>query len=740
MDNKIPPVIALPKPLSQVRKYWATPLRPAKTTAASLNQDINLDDHQWYLNRELTWLEFNERVLNEARDARNPLLERLKFIAIVSANLDEFFMKRMGGLKEQVGAGVQTLTPDGRTPLQQINECAVKVRQIEQQRDELLPEILMSLGQQGIGIVPYRDLEKGQKKALRDYFLQDVYPLITPQMIDPAHPFPFISNLSLNLLVTLQQTQLRKLSYARIKLPVGNGIERFIAIDNTHFYVTLEDLIINNLDLLFPEVNIVNYELFHLTRNANTERDETKADDLLEMIETELRDRRFARIVRIVVESDIPDNNLQRLTTELNLDYDLDVFRTTTIMAASQLWQLVNIDVPALHNPPFQPVNHPLLDDNDIFKDIRDHGSLLLHHPYTSFSLTVERFLRRASLDPNVRAIKMTIYRTSSDTKIIGYLIDAALNGKQVAVVLELKARFDEAANIRWATRLEEAGVHVTYGVIGLKTHCKAILVIRHSNSGIEYFTHIGTGNYHAGTARLYTDLGLLSCDADLGRDLVELFNYLTTGCTPRRDYQHILPAPVLLKKTLIKKIRREAEFAAAGEKSAIEFKMNGLEDIDICRELYKASQAGVKIRLIIRDICRIRPGIKGLSDNISVISIVGRFLEHARLFYFSNLGKPDYLIGSADAMQRNLESRVEVVVPILSPDLQRELRDMLDTQWNDQRNAWVMGSQGRYQQRQPDTDANVLSCQQQFMLAAERQHKLMSSKGKKVKKNRNVR
>jgi polyphosphate kinase len=463
-------------------------------------------------------------------------------------------------------------------------------------------------------------------------------------------------------------------------------------------------------------------ELFRVTRNAITEMDEEEADDLLELIEIELRERKFAPIVRLQVARSMSSFRRGMLAAELGLDETVDVFEADGMMGQRDLMELATLDLPELRDPPHHPTQSAeLLGDRNMFHVIRDTRSILVQHPYESFAASVERFLREASTDPKVRAIKMTLYRTSRDSQVIKHLMHAARNGKQVAVVLELKARFDEEANIRWASRMERAGIHVTYGVVGLKTHCKVTLVVRQDYNGLRRYAHIGTGNYHAGTARLYSDFSLFTCDDDIGRDLTELFNYLTTGYKPRRNYTRLLPAPKHLKQSLLEKIDREITHQASGGHGCIQWKMNALEDIDITRALYRASQKGVTIDLIVRDTCRLRPGLPGISDHIRVTSIVGRFLEHARIFYFHNGGKPEYYIGSADAMQRNLQSRVEVMVPIEDPRLQTELRIYLDTQLGDMRSAWDMQSDGSYVQR---GGAGAKGAQQQLIERHDRRQK----------------
>ncbi len=668
----------------------------------------DLADPAYYLNRELTWLNFNYRVLNEAADGRNRLLERLKFVAIVSSNLNEFFMKRIGGLKQQVGAGVETMTPDGRSPGRQIGECCALVRRLETKKFAVLQKLRDELAERDIHVRNAEELNEVERQWLRDHFFENIYPLVTPQATDPAHPFPFISNLSLNLLVTLRYDDLET-SLARVKVPLGAGTSRFIRLPDRATYVPLETVMADNLDILFPGMEVVSCSFFRVTRNSNTETSEERAEDLLALIESELRERKFAPIVRLEVSRGMDAQHLGVLAAELGLDAVEDVFESAGHLGLRDFLEIATdprLKGEGLRDEPHHPVDHPALTaDRSIFHILRDQGSILLHHPYESFVGSVERFLAEASSDPKVRAIKMCLYRTSSESKAIDYLIDAAQNGKQVTVVVEIKARFDEAANIRWANRLEEAGIHVTYGVVGLKTHCKVILVVRQDYNGLRRYAHVGTGNYHAETARLYTDLGLLTSDNQIGEDLTELLNYLTTGYKPKRRYQKILPSPKMGRQALLQRIDREVEHARAGRDALIQFKMNALEDPEISRALYVAGQAGVKIDLIIRDSCRIRPGIPGLSDNIRVISIIGRFLEHVRLYYFRNDGAEEYYIGSADCMKRNLDSRVEIFVPVEQEAHRAELRELLDLQLSDLRNVWDMKADGSYQQRRPTNE-----------------------------------
>jgi polyphosphate kinase len=506
-------------------------------------------------------------------------------------------------------------------------------------------------------------------------------------------------------------------------VPVAKDVSpRFIRVGQDNTFVTLDDLITNNLDLLFPGMEIVSCEMFRVTRNAVVETAEEEADDLLAMIQSELRHRHFAPIVRLQVMAGMDASHRGMLAAELGLDEAADVFEVSTMMSSRDLFEIAGLDIPELHDKPHKAIDHTRLshDSRNIFHIIRERGSILLQHPYESFSTSVERFLRTAAEDPKVLAIKMTLYRTSAEGNILKSLQQAALNGKQVAVLIELKARFDEAENIRWAQRLERVGVHVTYGVVGLKTHSKLIFVVRKDYNGLRRYAHIGTGNYHPGTARMYSDLGMLTADEEIGQDLTELFNYLT-GYSPPPRYRKILAAPYTLKQTLLKKIERETKCHHDGNPGHIQFKMNALEDVDITKALYRASQAGVKVDLIVRDTCRLRPGIVGLSENVTVISIVGRFLEHCRIYYFRNCGDEEYYIGSADSMKRNLESRVEVVAPVENPKLQDELRLILDVQLSSQKHAWLMQPDGSYLERKDNSVKETQDSQETFIAMAQK-------------------
>ena len=709
------------------RKTGATRRPPVRKAAAGPRSKPpaipDLDAPELYLNRELTWLEFNNRVLCMAADEDTPLLERVKFLAIVSSNLDEFFMKRIGGLKQQIAAGINTPAVDGRSPLEQLRECQAFVRKTHHEQNLTYQHLVQRLAENNIRLPRYTELQHAEQETLREHFIENIFPLLTPLAMDPGHPFPFISNLALNLLVTLRYPGGSAYHYARVKVPMVKDIApRFLAVGDSNNFVRLEDIVTNNLDLLFPGMEIMSCELFRVTRNAVVEIEEEEADDLLAMIETELRDRHFAPIVRLQVNKGMNPTHRGMLAAELGLDESADVFGVESLMAMRDLFEIAALDIPELHDPPHKPIEHPRLahDPRNIFHVIRERGALLLQHPYESFSTSVERFLCTASDDPKVLAIKMTLYRTSAESTIVDSLVNAARNGKQVAVLVELKARFDEAANIRWARRMEQAGIHVTYGVVGLKTHSKVILVVRKDFNGLRRYAHIGTGNYHTGTARLYCDLGMLTNDEAITQDLTELFNYLT-GYSPPPRYRKILTSPYTLKKVLIDKIDREIKNHTTESPGLIQLKMNALEDVDITRALYRAAQAGVKIDLIVRDTCRLRPGIPGLTDTVQVISVVGRFLEHARIYYFWNGGQEEYLIGSADLMTRNLESRVEVVAPVEDPRLRQELRLIIDVQLSSRKNVWEMQTDGSYVERQDTPGKKSLSSQETFVELAQK-------------------
>ena len=622
-------------------------------------------------NRELSWLDFNWRVLHEAVDPRTPLLERLKFIAITSSNLDEYFSKRVGGLKRQKAAGVANLTLDGWAPDVQLSLIAATVRQmIDVESDCLHDDILPALAKHGIRIFNYAELTPAQHEKLTSFYQKEVYPILTPLAVDPGHPFPFISNLSLSLGVVLRDPASGDVQFARVKVPQTR--QRWVPLDSLMHFVPLEQVITANLDTLFKGMEVLAVYPFRVTRNADLARNEEEADDLLEMISEELRERRFAPVVRLEVDEKMPAEVLALLQNQLHLDND-DVYHVRGLLRRVDLFALADINLPHLKYEPWTPLTPSRFAGinskgrpGEMFSAIRQ-GDIIVHHPYHSFQGSTQMFVEAAARDPQVLAIKQTLYRTSDNSPIIAALIQAAEMGKQVAVLVEVKARFDEAKNIEWARKLEEAGCHVAYGLVGLKTHSKVSLVIRQEEDGLRTYYHIGTGNYNAKTAGVYTDLGYFSCNPDIGADLMDLFNYLT-GYSHQIDYRKLLVAPVNMRNRFMELIDREIAHAVAGRPGRIIAKMNGLEDPAMVRKLYEASQAGVNIDLIVRGNCRLRPGMPGVSDNIRIIAIIGRFLEHSRIFYFHNDGAPHYYIGSADWMRRNLSNRVEATTPIEDP------------------------------------------------------------------------
>jgi polyphosphate kinase len=668
---------------------------------------IDLTDPEYYLNRELSKLEFNSRVLHEARDERNPLLKRVRFLSIFTQNMDEFFMKRVGGLKQQIVANITERTPDGSTPQEQWervieNAYPMFEAQAKCYREEIRP----ALSEAGIDIVDYDNLDAGEQATLTTYFEESVFPTLTPLTFDPAHPFPHISNLSLSMAVLTARDSESEPMFSRVKIPQNRP--RLIQIGDDTRYVLIEQIIAANLDRLFPDSEIIEHSTFRVTRNAEVRRNEDIAEDLIGLVEEVIEERRFATVVRLEVETDMSDQILDLLTTHLDVS-EREVYELQPPLDFREFIQIAELDRPELTVPEWTPQPHPRLtshrdEQGNIFTDIR-REDVLVHHPYHSFSDTVQRFISEAAHDPNVLAIKAAIYRTASESKIIQSLIEAADNGKQVAVMVELKARFDEEDNLEWAKTLEENGIHVAYGTIGYKTHTKTTLVVREEDDGVELYSHIGTGNYHSETAKQYEDLGLLTANSGIGKDLVKLFNYFT-GHSLHEEYRELLIAPGNMREQFVDLIQREAEHARAGKEARIVAKLNRLEDPDIIRELYRGSRAGVDIELIVRDICRLRPNLEDVSENIDVVSIVGRFLEHSRVFYFQNAGDEEYYIGSADWMERNLDNRVEAVTPIHDPYLQNRLDEILEICLTDNRDCWEMHSDGSYTQRTPgDTE-----------------------------------
>ncbi|MFL6203154.1 MAG: polyphosphate kinase 1 [Thermoanaerobaculia bacterium] len=680
-----------------------------KTIAPAEPAVETLDPASLFLNRELSWLEFNLRVLHEAEDASNPLLERLKFLAIFDNNLDEFFMKRVGGLKQQLASNIRELPPDSRTPRQQLAEIHATVRPLlARQRRLFAEDLLPALRQHGLEILLWDELRASERRHLSEEFRRKLFPVLTPLAVDPAHPFPFISNLSLSLAVSVKAPGEEEPRFARIKAPYI--LPRWLQVPNTLRYVPLEEVISHNLDRLFPGMEVVESYPFRVTRNADVQRNEEEADDLLETIQEELRERRFATVVRLEVGSGMPGWMRELLAEQLEIQ-EQEIFEVDRLLALRDLMQLAqSAPLPSLRYRPWAPVTHPRLhpaepgEEVDIFAAV-SNGDILVHHPYDSFATSVQRLIEAAALDPAVLAVKQTLYRTSAESPNMRALIRAAEDRKQVSVTVEIKARFDEAANIEWAERLENVGAHVAYGVVGLKTHAKVALVVRQERDGLRCYSHIATGNYNPETAKLYTDLGLFTCREEIAEDVLQLFNMLT-GYVHQPRFKKLLVAPINMRQRFLELIQREVDHQKAGRGGHIVAKVNALEDKQICRALYDASAAGVQMDLIVRGVCRLRPGLPGYSETIRVISIVGRFLEHARIFYFSNnstqTGQPDFFIGSADWMARNLDFRVEAIVPVEEPRLQDELKAILDLQLADNVKAWDMHADGSYTQRSP--------------------------------------
>jgi len=686
-------------------------------TAAAAAQDESP-----FLNRELSWLEFNRRVLHEAADASVPLLERLKFLAIFGGNLDEFFMKRVGGLKLQLAESPGKRSPDGRTPAEQLTAIHAAVRPLyERQRALLLEHVLPALGAHGVAILRYRDLSAADREHVDRHFERNVFPILTPLGVDTSHPFPFISNLSLSLAVSVRNPAKDEIRFARVKVP--QSLPRWIQLEDGLRFVPVEDVIAENLGRLFPGQELVESYAFRVTRAADTERQEEGFDDLLESVQTELRQRRFAAVVRLEVVPEMPQWMRSLLVAELELG-DADVHEVRAPLAARDFFQLAALPLPELREREWRPVVPPRLASGpdgrepDLFSVIAA-GDLLVHHPYDSFAGSVQRFIQLAAADPAVLAIKQTLYRTSRDSPVVRSLIEAAERGKQVAVLIELKASFDEARNIEWAEALEGAGAHVAYGVSGYKTHAKVSLVVRQEPGGLRTYAHIATGNYNTDTAELYTDLGLFTCDPELGADTAQLFNLLTSGHLGDPRFERLLVAPVNMREGILARIRREIELERAGAGGRIVAKMNALEDPKIVSALYEASEAGVPIDLVVRGVCRLRPGLPGRSETIRVVSIVGRFLEHARIFCFGNAGAPEYFIGSADWMSRNLDWRVEAMTPVVAPELQAELQEILDLQLADNCKAWDLQPDGSWRQRRPAPGEPCRPSQQELMARA---------------------
>jgi polyphosphate kinase len=690
----------------------------AVETAAAPAPAPDLDDPRYYNNRELSWIEFNARVLELAEQADMPLLERVKFAAIFATNLDEFFTIRVAGLHDQVDAGLSDPGPDGRTPSQVIDELRERIVELYARLSRCLERDLRpALAEHGISIVGMEDVAADRCDALTEQFRRQIFPVLTPLAVGLGRPFPYISNLSLSLAVLVRDPQTQLTTFARVKVP-KELLPRFMPTGENTSFVAIEDLIAANLDALFPGMEIVDHGLFRVTRDADFEVSD-EADDLLQAVEAELRRRRFGEVVRIEVDSGMSAALRDELTSALEVE-DRQVYEVDSLLDLSDLWQIAGLPgFGDLRDPPWTPVTQPRLRGEnghgaDMFSVIRD-GDVLVHHPYDSFATSVERFVEQAVNDPDVLAIKMTVYRTSDDTPLVPALIRATEKGKQAVCLVEVKARGDERANIHWARAMEEAGVHVVYGHPALKTHAKCLLVVRREGDGARHYVHIGTGNYHPKTARLYTDFGLFTCDEAISADVADMFNFLTGYARPRR-YRKVLVAPNFLRDGIIAEIEQTIAAHEAGKQARIALKMNSLVDRRCINALYRASQAGVRVDLNVRGICCLVPGVPGLSENISVSSVVGRFLEHSRIYAFERDGHTTVYIGSADLMPRNLDTRVELVTPVDDPALRDDLLDTLERSLADDTNSWDLGSDNVWRRRR-QRGADPRSVQRELMI-----------------------
>jgi polyphosphate kinase len=674
------------------------PEAPPAATSPAVDNALPEDR---YLNRELSWLDFNARVLALAADTSLPLLERAKFLAIFASNLDEFYMVRVAGLKRRDEMGLSVRSADGLSPREQLRRISERTQQLASRHAHVfLDSVRPALADEGIVIVTWAELDDAERAQLSTYFHDQVFPVLTPLAVDPAHPFPFVSGLSRNLAITVKHPDDGGQHFARIKVP--DNVDRFVELPGREGtsdvvrFLPMEEFIAAFLTVLFPGLEIVEHHAFRITRNADMEVEEDRDEDLLQALERELARRRFGSPVRLEVSDDMTESMLELLLRELDVDPS-DVIEVPGLLDLSSLWQVYGVDRPALKDPPFVPATPPAFGEREtpksIFSTLRD-GDVLVHHPYDSFSTTVQRFIEQAAADPNVLAIKQTLYRTSGDSPIVNALIDAAEAGKQVVALVELKARFDEQANIKWARALEQAGVHVVYGLIGLKTHCKTCLVVRREGSTIRRYCHIGTGNYNPKTARLYEDVGLLTAAPDIGADLTDLFNSLT-GYSRKESYRNLLVAPYGVRRGIIERIEREIAVSREGMDGRIRLKANALVDEQVIDALYRASQAGVRVEVVVRGICALRPHAEGYSDNIAVRSILGRFLEHSRIIHFGAID--EFWIGSADMMHRNLDRRVEVMAQVKDPRLTAQLNDVFESAMDPRTRCWELSVDGKW-------------------------------------------
>jgi polyphosphate kinase len=702
-DRKVTEIEAEARPDENLRHSGdsAVAAPPAATPAALT--DLPEDR---YLNRELSWLDFNSRVLALADDNSLPLLERAKFLAIFASNLDEFYMVRVAGLKRRDEMGLSVRSADGLTPRAQLALIGEQTQRIATRHARVfLDSVRPALAEEGIHIITWADLSETERDELSTYFTEQVFPVLTPLAVDPAHPFPFVSGLSLNLAVTVRQPDDGTRHFARVKVP--DNVNRFVELDGAGSaeetdgrtvirYLPTEELISAFLPVLFPGMDIVEHHAFRITRNADYEVEEDRDEDLLQALERELARRRFGSPVRLEIADDMTESMLELLLRELDVNPG-DVIEVPGLLDLSSLWQIYGVERPALKDPTFVPATSPAFADREtprsIFATLRE-GDVLLHHPYESFSTSVQRFIELAAGDPNVLAIKQTLYRTSGDSPIVRALIQAAEAGKQVVAMVEIKARFDEQANIRWARTLEQAGVHVVYGYVGLKTHCKTCLVVRREGSAIRRYCHIGTGNYNGKTARLYEDVGLLTASPDIGADLTDLFNSLT-GYSRKVSYRNLLVAPHGIRTGIVERVEREIDAHREHGGGRIRMKMNALVDEQVIDALYHASRAGVRVEVVVRGICALRPGVEGFSENILVRSILGRFLEHSRIIHFSRIN--EFWIGSADMMHRNLDRRVEVLVQVKDPRLTTYLDELFESAMDPSTRCWELGPDGQW-------------------------------------------
>uniref|UniRef100_UPI003D8E1080 RNA degradosome polyphosphate kinase n=1 Tax=Gordonia sp. B7-2 TaxID=3420932 RepID=UPI003D8E1080 len=698
-------------PESHVTEPTVTTSIPGAPPAATLIPDESADlPEDRYLNRELSWLDFNSRVLALAEDTSMPLLERAKFLAIFASNLDEFFMVRVAGLKRRDETGLSVRSADGLSPREQLLRIAGRTQTIADRHARVfMDSVRPALAENDIHVVGWSDLTDEQQRRMVEHFHDEVFPVLTPLAVDPAHPFPYISGLSLNLAVTVREDAESGEHFARVKVP--DNVNRFVRVDQllprptgegkeqkrTVVFLPMENLIAANLEHLFPGMEIVEHHAFRITRNADFEVEEDRDEDLLQALERELARRRFGSPVRLEVADDMSEHMLELLLRELDVN-PADVIQVPGLLDLSSLFEVNALDRPHLKDRPFVPATHPAFGEREtpksVFSTLRE-GDVLVHHPYDSFSTSVQRFIEQAAADPQVLAIKQTLYRTSGDSPIVNALIDAAAAGKQVVALVEIKARFDEQANIKWARQLEQAGVHVVYGLVGLKTHCKTCLVVRREGSSIKRYCHIGTGNYNPKTARLYEDVGLLTASPDIGADLTDLFNTLT-GYSRKKEYRNILVAPHGIRAGIIARINREIELHREGNPQArVQVKANALVDEQVIDALYRASQNGVPVEIVVRGICALRPGMEGISDNVVVRSILGQFLEHSRILYFG--AQDEYWIGSADMMHRNLDRRVEVMAQVRDHRLTAELGEMFASALDPRTRCWILKSDGSW-------------------------------------------